>query len=80
MEQEETMKRFTVEQYAGAINKMVEENGLFWAAGNIEHARDIWRVPANMSLLNETARIAARHYIEVTPLGYIGKAESNRMD
>lgn len=57
------MKRFTVKQYAGLINKMVDEQGLFWAAGNIKHGGDIWRVPANMNLLNDTAKQAARHYI-----------------
>ena len=57
------MKRLTIKQYAGMINRMTEENGLFWAAGNIKESRDIWRVPKNMALLNEDARVVARHYI-----------------
>ena len=57
------MKRFTIEQYAGMINGMAEQ-GLFYIAGAIKESVDLWRSPANMALLNEEAKIAARHYIE----------------
>ena len=58
------MKRFTVKQYAGMINRMADQGLLFYLAGAVRDSRDLWRSPANMALLNEEARIAARHYIE----------------
>jgi hypothetical protein len=57
------MRRLTVEQFARMINRMVEENGLYWVAGTIRESRDLWRCPANMKLLSEEARIAAHHYL-----------------
>ena len=58
------MNRFTVEQYAGMINRMADQGLLFYLAGAVRDSRDLWRSPANMALLNEDAKQAARHYIE----------------
>ena len=58
------MKRLTVKQYAGMINRMADQGLLFYVAGAIKESRDLWRSPANMDLLNEDAKIAARHYIK----------------
>lgn len=56
--------KITVEQLARAANDYAEQGLLFWCAEFIKETRDIWRVPANMGLLNDDAKIAARHYIE----------------
>jgi hypothetical protein len=58
------MKRFTVKQYAGMINDMSRQGLLFYVAGTIKESRDLWRCPANMALLDNDAKIAARHYIK----------------
>lgn len=59
------MKRLTVKQYAGMINKMSAEGLLYYVAGAIKESRDIWRCPANMKLLCDAAQQAAKHYIKL---------------
>ena len=58
------MNRFTVEQYAGMINRMADQGLSFYLAGAVRDSRDLWRSPANMALLNDDAKQAARHYIK----------------
>jgi hypothetical protein len=59
------MKRLTVKQYAGMINNMSRQGLLFYVAGTIKESRDLWRSPANMALLDEDTKQAARHYIKL---------------
>jgi len=58
------MKRLTIKQYAGMINRMADQGLLFYLAGAVRDSRDLWRSPANMALLNDDAKQAARHYIK----------------
>ena len=56
--------RITVSELASTVNKECEEFRYFWAAGIIKETLEVWKTAGNMNLLNETARIMARTYLE----------------
>ena len=58
-----TKSKLTTSDIADAINKDCQEYKYFWAIGLVKETVNLWRIPANYNLLNETARVFAGHYI-----------------
>ena len=56
--------RITVSELASTVNKECEEFRYFWAAGIIKETFEMWRTEENLNLLNETAQIMAKTYLE----------------